>query len=250
MTCGWAGFRPRWPRPFYARGPQRDWGAWDRRKPSRAELRGARRPETWPPTSDIRAGWWNPVMTETGTAFTLFLLCLSGWNDACFSLPACASPSLLHPAPASLIRSAAAADTADALVQRTVRWETSNFTTLRNFTSVFRHRGNSIYQPPSFPHNLNHVTEPSISIWQCALYILMHFCVFTLLFTRFKMVSADFADGVTHPRVSTDALYFFRIIITHQSHVIVCHTFLSCSAWRKSDVCWLFSVILSSDRGW
>lgn len=91
------------------------------------------------------------------------------------------------------------------------------------------------------------MTEPSISIWQCALYILLHVCVFTLLFTRFKMVSADFADGVTHPRVSTDALYFLRTIITHQSHVI-CHTFLSCSAWRKSAGCFLsFWALIEDD---
>ncbi len=52
-----------------------------------------RRPETWPPTSDIRAGWWNPVMTQTLALFYSVFTLFDWWNADDFSLPACASPA-------------------------------------------------------------------------------------------------------------------------------------------------------------
>lgn len=73
-------------------------------------------------------------MTQTrGLFFTLFLLWVSGWNDDCFSLPACASSSsrTCFPHPTRCWSE-------DSEVRN------SNFTTLRSFTAVFRVATNSV----------------------------------------------------------------------------------------------------------
>ncbi len=103
--------------PLYAWASHRGC-AWDRRNPSRAET-------AWNMTTNIR---YKNRMMKSGNVLLCFYSVFTRfdwWDADDFSLPACASPADAD---------AAHDDDDDGRIQRTVRWETTNFTTFRNFT--------------------------------------------------------------------------------------------------------------------